>query len=97
MPRRKTPAIFAVSDSRGETASQVVRAAALQFKGKRYRLLMRPRVRSVDQVEQIVDQAAAERGVIFYTLVEDDTRNAMRVLTIRHSVPAIDVRMSVSA
>ena len=68
------PRIFVVSDGRGETCSQLLKAALVQFEGERFRIERRANVRSVRRVEQIVSQAAEREAVIFYTLVGDDTR-----------------------
>jgi len=91
MPRRKTPTIYVVSDGRGETAEQVVKAAALQFENRSYRLSLKHDIRSPDQVGPIVERAAERGGVIFYTLVADETRRAIKKLAAEHLVPTVDI------
>ena len=91
MTDRKDPLIVVVSDGRGETGSQFVRAALVQFLGQRYRLQLRANVRSVRQVEQAVKLAAQRGGTIFWTLVGDETRRAMADWARELLVPAVDV------
>jgi regulator of PEP synthase PpsR (kinase-PPPase family) len=83
--------IYIVSDGRGDTCSQLVRAALVQFHGQQYRLLRRAEVRTVEAVESIVKKAAEEHAVIFYTLVSDETRGAIKELSDKALVPTVDV------
>lgn len=89
--RRRTPTIFIVSDGRGDTCSQLVRAAALQFEGQSYRVVLRPDVRTADGVEKVMNEAAAKHAVLFYTLVTDETREAAKTLSKKLLVPTVDV------
>lgn len=92
MAKRKTkPAVFIVSDGRGETASLVLRAAAVQFGDARYRLVLKPDVRTPRQVDQAVEAASRANAAIFYTLVSEDTRSAMKEASGRRLVPAVDI------
>ena len=91
MPRRSTPRIFIVSDGRGDTADQVLKAAAVQFEGRVYRTTRRAGVRSVRAVLKVVQEAAEARAVIFYTLVDEATRRAMRRAAARRMVPVVDI------
>jgi hypothetical protein len=91
MPRKPIPTIYIVSDGRGETAHRVVLSAALQFEGQQYRVVRKAEVRTAEQVERSVAQAARARAAIFYTLVSEDTRRTMRHAAGRTQVPAVDV------
>ncbi len=91
MPRQRVPTIMIVSDGRGDTASQVLSAAAVQFKGQRYEETRRAAIRTADEVEEIVGEASRLGAVIFYTLVGEETRRAMRRFSGRHLVPTVDV------
>ena len=91
MAKRKTPTILIVSDGRGETAAQVLRAAAVQFEDQSYRTVLRPGVRTLEDVEEIAREAVKLGAVIFYTLVGEETRRAMRKISGRHLVPTVDV------
>jgi len=87
----RSPQIFVVSDARGETCSQVLRAALVQFEGQRHRIQRRADVRTADEVEKIVRQAADSHAVIFYTLVGNETRRAMVRFARELAVPTVDV------
>lgn len=91
MTPRKTPTVYVVSDGRGGTCAQVVRAALVQFEGQPYRLEQLANVRTARRVEEVVARAAAMHAVIFYTLVGDDTRAAMERASRKHLVPTVDV------
>jgi regulator of PEP synthase PpsR (kinase-PPPase family) len=78
MRKPKVPTMLLVSDGRAETASQVLKAAAVQFQNQDYRCLRRPNVRTPDEVLRIVEEAEKLDAVIFYTLVSNETRQAMR-------------------
>ena len=78
MSKRKTPAVFLVSDGRGNTAKQLAQAALVQFEGASYEMEPRPHVSSPEQVRAIVKEASKSNSVIFYTLVEEGVRKAMR-------------------
>jgi regulator of PEP synthase PpsR (kinase-PPPase family) len=91
MTRPKLPTIVIVSDGRGETCQQVVNAAVVQFEGQPYRLVRRGNVRSAVRVRAIVRKAAAARAIVFYTLVGDETREAIRASSAEWLVPTVDV------
>jgi hypothetical protein len=87
----RTPTVFVVSDGRGDTCAQVVRAALVQFEGQPYRLEQVANVRTARRVERVIERAAATHAVVFYTLVGDDTRAALSQAARRQLVPAVDV------
>jgi len=89
--KRRVPTLLIVSDGRGETAMQVVRAAALQFEGAKYKIVRVPGIRTADQAREVVARAARDRTPVFYTLVADETRRAMRSAAAAHRFPAVDL------
>lgn len=86
-----TPTIFVVSDGRGETCTQVVRAALVQFEAQSCLIRQRSNVRTARGVEKLMKEARAARAVVFYTLVGDATREAMTRASRKLLVPAVDV------
>jgi regulator of PEP synthase PpsR (kinase-PPPase family) len=68
-----------------------VKASLVQFEGQRYRTIRRAEVRSIKQVEQIVRKAADTHAVIFYTLVAEETRQAMVRASRDLAVPTVDI------
>jgi hypothetical protein len=85
------PALFVVSDGRGETCGQLLKAALLQFEGQRFELLVRPEIRSAEQVAEVVREAAGRQACIFYTLVDREVRWALSSLAEELLVPVVDV------
>jgi regulator of PEP synthase PpsR (kinase-PPPase family) len=83
--------IFIVSDGRGRTAEQVLRAALVQFENKRYEMVLKAEVRTVEQVVLAVEEAWASNATIFYTLVSEETRAVMKKASEELLVPAVDL------
>jgi regulator of PEP synthase PpsR (kinase-PPPase family) len=91
MARPKTPIVFLVSDGRGETARQLLRAAAVQFEGVRYRTVLRANVRTLKRVRSVAEQAARSNAVIFYTLVNEEARRELRRSAREVKVSCVDI------
>ena len=85
------PTLFIVSDGRGETCHQVLHAALVQFEGQDFDLVRRSNVRTAEHVEKVVKEASHHDGIIFYTLVTDETRVAISRLAEKLLVPIVDV------
>jgi len=91
MATSRVPTLFIVSDGRGETCTQTVRAALVQFEGQRYKMLRRSNIRTAHGVRKVVEQAAAAGAVVFYTLVGEETRQEMTSAATELLVPAVDI------
>lgn len=83
--------LYVVSDSIGETADLVARAAISQFaelpvERKRY-----PHINTEEKIAEIVDLATADGAVILYTLAEESLKKYMRHCTEKAGITAIDV------
>lgn len=63
--------VHLVSDSTGETLVAVARAAASQYAGISSVDHVYPLVRSSRQLDRVLDEIAAEPGIVLYTLVEE--------------------------
>jgi regulator of PEP synthase PpsR (kinase-PPPase family) len=83
--------IFVVSDSTGETAERVVRAALVQFPSHRVRVRLFTRVRDRDAVAEVVKRAAEAGAMIVFTLVGSELRQHCYDLAVQQDVEAIDV------
>ena len=88
MSTERPPTLFVVSDSRGQTGNAVMNAALVQFERQRYAIVRESNVRTRERIEAIVDAAARTRGVVFYTLVADETRRAMQQAAASRAMPA---------
>jgi regulator of PEP synthase PpsR (kinase-PPPase family) len=91
MPDARARTIFIVSDGTGHTCEQVVRSALGQFGGQPVDLILRPGVRGMTQIRRIADEAAATRGVVFFTLVTPDARRELQDAAAARGIEAIDV------
>ena len=58
----ETPIIYALSDSLGETAERVARAAASQYDQEEFQIIRVPYIRSEQQIEDIVQEAEKNHG-----------------------------------
>lgn len=85
------PTVFVVSDSIGETAEFVARAAASQYNSGRVRIRRFSYVNSPDYIADIVHQAAEAGAIIAYTLVLPELREALEAEVRVHGVPAVDI------
>jgi hypothetical protein len=83
--------IFVCSDAVGETAEAVVRATIRQFADGNFKVKRHGMLSREEEVKAIVREAAAAGGVIAYTLVQPELRDAMREEAIRLGVRAVDV------
>jgi len=80
-----------VSDSIGETAESVARAAASQFNSGGVDIHRVPYVHDVHEIEEIVREASALPCIIAYTLVVPELKAAMDREAGKYNVPVVDV------
>jgi regulator of PEP synthase PpsR (kinase-PPPase family) len=83
--------VYILSDSLGETADQVAKAALSQFDADLFHLVRLPKVGSTVQLEQLVSGARDERCVFLYTLADPGLRDEMRTIAATVDVLAIDI------
>lgn len=83
--------IYVCSDAVGETAEAVVRATIRQFADGHFRVKRYGKLAREEEVKAVVAEAAQTGGVIAYTLVQPELRDAMREEAIRLGVRAVDV------
>ena len=76
-PVSDTLEIHIVSDSTGDTAARVARAAQSQFEDFETALIRHARVKSREQLEKALEAAAGRRATVFYTLVDPGLRESM--------------------
>lgn len=83
--------VFVVSDSTGETAERVVRAALLQYPEHRVRIRLFTRVRDDAEAIQVIDRAARSDAMVVFTLVAPERRELFHTLAADRGVEAVDV------
>lgn len=83
--------VFVVSDSTGETAERVVRAALLQYPEHRVRIRLFTRIRDQVEAEQVLNRAAESGAMVVFTLVAPELREFFHAFAFERGVEAIDV------
>ena len=98
MPNSNRFHLHLVSDATGETLTTIANAAVVQFEGAEPVQHLWPMIRSSAQVSTVLAGIEAEPGLVLFTLVNPETRNALeegcRRLGVRH-ISAIDPVMMV--
>jgi regulator of PEP synthase PpsR (kinase-PPPase family) len=87
--------IDVVSDSTGETAERVVRAALLQFPQSGVEIRRHARVRTKRRAEPILSQAAKDRSLLVFSVVSPELSQFIHHTTAALNIDAIDVIGSV--
>jgi regulator of PEP synthase PpsR (kinase-PPPase family) len=87
----KSTTIHILSDSIGETADAVARAAAAQFPRGTFRLERLPKVETVAQLRELVGAHCGESCIFFFTLAEGPLREEMDRCIHDRGVKAVDI------
>jgi len=85
------PVIYACSDSLGDTAERVARAAASQYDKEVFDIVRMPYIRSEQQIQDLVDKARHSNAMICYTIISPTLRRKLRELTTLYCVTAVDI------
>ncbi|KAF1084065.1 putative pyruvate, phosphate dikinase regulatory protein [Sporotomaculum syntrophicum] len=85
------PVVYIISDSIGETAELVVRAAASQFNGGNVEIRRVPYVNDTSEIPEIVEEASHFNSLIAYTLVLPILRETIAAEAKKHGVITVDI------
>jgi len=86
------PVVFVVSDSVGETADLVTRAALAQYGNSGGVEIRRfPMVDDPATIREVVDAARQQTTLIVYTIIVPEVRQEMQRLTAMWQIPAVDI------
>lgn len=83
--------IEVLSDSTGETAEKVVRAALLQFPQAGAQIRLHTRIRTKDAALPVLERAARESALLVFTVVSPELREFIHGMTSQLKIEAIDV------
>lgn len=86
-----TKKIFILSDSTGDTAEKVVRAALAQFDANVATFQIFPRVRTEKEIEDLVERAAKHEALLIHTHVNPEHRDLLERLCTEASVEHVDL------
>lgn len=90
---RTTPTVHVISDSLGDTACEVVLAAAGQFPDGAVRIKRLPKVTSAQQVREYITGPveSGEAVAVFHTIANRELRSEIREVLDGFGVPSIDL------
>lgn len=83
--------VFTLSDSSGETAEAVSKAALAQFPHEHVHLYRLARVDCVEELNKILSEISEEKGLVAYTLVRQDLKEALEKAAALYCIPTIDL------
>jgi regulator of PEP synthase PpsR (kinase-PPPase family) len=83
--------IDVLSDSTGETAEKVVRAALLQFPDSGAQVRLHTRVRTKEAARPVLERAAQERSLVVFTVVSPELREYLHATSHELHVEALDL------
>ncbi len=84
--------IYAISDSIGETAESVSRAAVSQFNSENnYEIRRFPYINEEQQILEILEEAKNENSTIVFTIVVPELRNILLDRADKLNIPCVDV------
>ena len=83
--------IYIISDGTGETATNMVRAALVQYPHQDVHIIRSKNVRTERQIEAVVDEVAANRGLIAFTVVGPQMREKIQAAAQARHIPVIDL------
>ncbi|MDQ0254368.1 regulator of PEP synthase PpsR (kinase-PPPase family) [Evansella vedderi] len=87
----KQPIVYVVSDSVGETAELVVKAAASQFNGSAIEIQRVPYVEDKMTIDEVIAQAKETNGIIAFTLVVPAIRKYLEEEAVKEDIPLYDI------
>lgn len=79
----KMPIIYVVSDSVGETAELVTKAALSQFNGVDVTIKRFPYIEMKENIDELIALAKLDQGMIAYSLVKPEMRSYLKKWLIR--------------
>lgn len=84
--------IYLVSDSVGETAEQVIKAALSQFvDGEKYEIVRIPYIDNITKLEFVLNKAVRDQAMIGFTLINPILRQFIKQTSIEMNLESIDI------
>ena len=85
------PIIYVVSDSVGETAELVTKAAISQFNGSGMTLKRFPYVEDKEHIDEVISLVLLDKAMIAFTLVKPEMRTYIKERTEQEGILAVDL------
>lgn len=83
--------IFVISDSIGETAEQVAKAASAQFPDCEIRIRWLPYVTEIENIQEVISEAKDLDSIIMFTLVVPELREYLKKQAAEHGIAYVDI------
>lgn len=83
--------IYILSDSVGETGEMLAKAAMSQFDGANIRIRRKPYLKSAEQIDLALKEAAQSKSAILYTLVRPDLKVALETKATALNLIHVDI------
>jgi regulator of PEP synthase PpsR (kinase-PPPase family) len=83
--------IFVISDSIGETAEQVAKAASAQYPECEIRIRWIPYVTEIESIQEVISEAKDLDSIIMFTLVVPELREYLKKQAEEHSIAYVDI------
>lgn len=85
------PTVYIISDGTGETASQMARAALIQFKQKDINIIRCKNIRTEDQVDALIEEVFQRRGFILHTVASPSLRKKIEIVANEKNINCVDL------
>ena len=83
--------IFIISDGTGETASTMIKAAIVQYADREIHIVRCKNIRTPEQLEPIIEDVYARKGLIVFTMVSPQMRRKIVELASEKAIAAVDL------
>ncbi len=83
--------IFVISDSIGETAEQVAKAAVAQYPECEIRVRWIPYVTEIESIHEVISEAKDLDSIIMFTLVVPELREYLKQQAEEHNIAYVDI------
>lgn len=83
--------IQVISDGTGETAMTMLRAGLVQHPNQQCRIVRNRNIRTVEQVQRIIEAVPQAQTLIVYTVASKTLRESVFQECAKHGIPAVDL------
>lgn len=83
--------IYILSDSTGETAATMIRAALVQYPQNEVSLVRCKNIRTEEQAERVLEECFERRGMVAFTVASRSLRTKIREIAASKGIAAIDL------
>ncbi|AHI05269.1 hypothetical protein BDW_03805 [Bdellovibrio bacteriovorus W] len=87
----RTYTVYILSDSTGETAATMIRAALVQYSNREINIVRHKNVRTDLQAEAVIEECFENRGMLAYTVASPHLRAKIREMASGKGIPYHDL------